>query len=232
MTNQEKFDETVRIAKQFAPNYSTTLKSQSRLHRAVGWLLSKLGNPSYMDSFWTTLGSWTARPTSCDQGAVYNEWQVILHEVQHAKDAKAIGSVTFGLIYLFPQIIGILGVLFGLSLCIAIPLGAPLWLLWGLFSLVFLAPIPAIGRAILESRGYLVSMAVAFWSGDIDDEESYLAYMDDMFNGPSYYYMLPFKKISRWYFAGKLKELKTNTLTLDAYLMTCKTLCSKFRDNQ
>lgn len=231
MTEQEKLDETVRIAKQFVPSYSLTLKSHSRLHRAAGWLLSKLGNPSYMDSFWTTIGSWTARPTICDQGAVENEWQVILHEVQHAKDAKAIGSVTFGFLYLCPQIFGILGILFGLSLCIALPLGAPLWLLWGLFSLVFLAPIPAIGRAILESRGYLVSMAVAFWSGTMGDEEQYLAYMDDMFNGPSYYYMLPFKKVSRWYFSGKLKEIKTNTLILDTYLATCKVLCSKFRSN-
>jgi hypothetical protein len=229
MDAQQKFDAAVVLAKQFAPDYSTSYKSQSRLHRAVGWLLSKLGNPGYMTDFWTTLGSWTARPTICEAGATDTEWQVVLHEAQHAKDAKAIGSVTFGLLYLFPQIIGILGVLFGLGLAVAVPLGASPWLLLSLLSLLTLLPLPALGRAYLEMRGYTVSMAVAFWSGDMGGEGAFLDWMDEMFNGPSYYYMLPFKKVSRWYFSNKLKELKTNTISLDAYLMACKTLCSKVK---
>jgi hypothetical protein len=227
MNAQEKFDAAVALAKQFVPDYNTTFKSQSRLHRAVGWLLSKLGNPGYMINFWTTIGSWTARPTICEAGATDTEWQVVLHEAQHAKDSKAIGLPLFCFLYLFPQIIGILGVLFGLVLAVAVPLGASPWLLLGLLSLLTLLPLPALGRAYLEMRGYTVSLAVSFWSGDLGDEGEFLDWMDDMFSGPSYYFMLPFKRVSRWYFSGKLKELKTNTITLDAYLRACKTLCSK-----
>ena len=229
MNAQEKFDAAVALAKQFVPNYSTTMKRKSRLHRAVGWLLSKLGNPGYMTDFWTTLGSWTARPTMCESGATDTEWQVVLHEGQHANDSKAIGSVVFGFLYLFPQIIGILGVLFGLVLAVAVPLGASPWLLLSLASLITLLPLPALGRAYLEMRGYTVSLAVSFWNGDLGDEESFLEWLDEMFNGPSYYYMLPFKNVSRWYFSNKLQELKTNTITLDSYLMACKTLVSKVK---
>lgn len=230
MNAQKKFDEAVRLVSLYVPNYKVTFKSQSRLHRAVGWLLSKLGNTQYLSSFWTTIGNWTARPSICEKGATETEWQVILHEGQHAKDSKAIGFLTFCFLYLFPQIVGILGVLFGIGCLVAIPLGASPWLLLGLLSLLFLLPLPALGRAILEARGYTVTLAVAFWSGDVGNGEAFLKAFEDNFVGGAYYYMLPIRRIVRWYFRGKLQELKTNTMALDSYLAACKTLCFTLKD--
>lgn len=225
MDENQKFDKAVSIVKSFCPSFKTILKSQSRLHRAVGWLLGKLGNPAYISDFWTTIGYTMARPNICDSGAYDGEWKVVFHEGQHAKDAAKIGVLTFALLYLFPQIIGVLGVLYGLGLAIAVPCGAPASLLWGLFTLLALLPIPALGRAILEFRGYTVSLAVEYWSGGLKEpgrEEIYLSFIEKQFTSGNYYYMMPFKKLVHWCFNGKLQELKTNTFGLDAYLAAVK----------
>jgi hypothetical protein len=123
-----------------------------------------------------------------------------------------------------PQLIGLATLLWIPLALTVIALGGPLAVLWGLVALGFLAPLPALGRAWFEARGYTVSLAVAFWSGSICDENAYIESLVGIFSGPGYYFMLPFKNLVRSYFEAKLICLKANTLDLDPYLVACKTL--------
>ena len=224
MTEQDRLGKAVKTVQQYCPSYSVNLKKDSKVQKAIGWILGKIGNPDYMTSFVTTLGQTTYLPSTCDDGPGDGMWQVILHEGQHAKDAQKIGNWVFGAAYLLPQLLGVLGIAYTLVVGIALLFGAPLALLWGCTSLLLLAPLPAFGRAYAEIRGYTVSLAVGFWSGTLGDEAAYLNGLVDIFSGPSYYYMWIFKKWTRSYFEQKLQELKTNTFVLDSYLAACKAL--------
>jgi hypothetical protein len=230
MTPQEKFDDVISHVKYFAPDFKTILKSQSRMHKVIGWLLSKFGNTGYMTKFWTTIGQTVACPSGCDTGATLDEWMVMFHEGKHASDSTKIGSIPFGCIYLFPQIIGFLGIAYALALIPLLLLGAPLSLLWGLLALLCLAPLPAPGRALLELRGYTVTLAIDFWSNSIQDEDEYINWLVTQFTGPNYYYMFPFKTFVKGYFKSKLEELKTGTLKLDAYLAVCRTKAYQYKE--
>jgi hypothetical protein len=224
MTDQEKFDKSVALVKKFSPDFNVKYKTGSKLHKAIGWILGKLGNPLYNTSYVTTLGQTTYLPSSCDQGVIPNLWQVILHEGMHAKDAKAISTPLFSVAYLMPQFLGILGVFYTLVVGLGCLFGWPLALLWGCTSLALLAPIPAFGRAYAEIRGYTVSLAVSYWAGTLGDEQAYLDWLVDVFSSGAYYFMWPFKKWVRSYFEQKLQELKTGQFQLDAYLAACKVL--------
>jgi hypothetical protein len=224
MTETEKIDKSIALVKKFAPGFQVKYKTGSKLHQVIGWILKKLGNPYYNTSYITTLGQTMYLPSSCDQGAIPNLWQSALHEGMHAKDCQAIGTIPFSAAYLMPQLLGILGVFYTLTVALGLLFGWPLVLLWGCTSLIFLAPLPAFGRASAEIRGYTVSMAVDFWSGTLEDEQAYIDWLVDTFSGPAYYWMWPAKAWVRSYFDQKLQELKTGTFVLDPYLMSCKVL--------
>jgi hypothetical protein len=224
MTEQDKVDLVVSMGRKFCPNYKILLKKDSKVQRAIGWILGKIGNPDYMTSYVTTIGQTSYLPSAYDSGADSGLWKTIAHEVQHAKDAQSVSSVVFGAAYLLPQLIGILGIIYTVVVGVALLFGAPLALLWGLLSLLFLAPLPAYGRAMAEIRGYTVSLAVNFWSRQLEDETLYINWLVDVFSGPGYYYMWPFKSWVRAYFNQKLLELKNGTFVLDSYLAACKVL--------
>ena len=222
MTNQDKVQKSIDLVKKFCPNYKVTYKKDSWVHRVIGWILSKVGNPYYMTDFITTLGQNTALPSKSD---IFPDlWVDILHEGQHGKDASKIGNLIFAVSYLLPQLIGILGVLYTLTIAIVLLCGGPLALLWGLIALIFIAPLPAFGRAYAEVRGYTVSLAAAFWGNTIGNEEKYIDFIVSMFTGFSYYYMWPFESWVRAYFELKLLELQTGQFALDPYLAACKVL--------
>jgi hypothetical protein len=231
LSAQKKYEEAMNTIKYFAPKFRTSLKSSSKLHTWIGKLFNKLGNPTYLTSYWTTIGPWCARPSVCNQGALPNEWQILFHEGQHAKDSDSLGVGLFSCLYLFPQILGIVSIVYACTIPLLFMLGGPSWLCWGLVGLVALGPLPAIGRAILEYRGYVVTMAIDYWMGQIpDDQEArYLETLCGQFTGPNYYFMFPFKSIVKWAFKGKLQELKTNTFPLNAYLAIIKSKCFQWQ---
>jgi hypothetical protein len=109
-------------------------------------------------------------------------------------------------------------------------LGAPFACLWGLLALACLAPIPALGRAIIEARAFTVSMAVDFWHDGIKDEVAYIDWITEHFINSDYYYMFPFRGLVNKYFANRLQELKTGTLRLDPYLAVCRAKSFLFKD--
>jgi hypothetical protein len=222
MTNQDKTNKAVNLVKKFCPGFNTINKSNSKLHKIIGYFLGKIGNKDYMESYITTIGSTVAVPT------IYEDtdklWLTILHEGQHAKDSNSLGSLLFSVCYLFPQILALLGLLVFIGVLLAT---GSLQSLWILTSLLFLLPIPSFGRAYIELRGYTVTLAGYFWANSITDEELFIDSIIKQFTGPAYYFMWPFKCFLKSYFQLKLTELKTNTFVLDSYLAACKVLCKE-----
>jgi hypothetical protein len=227
MTETDKLGKSVETVQKFCPNFKTILKKNSKLHRAIGWILSKIGNPNYMSDYVTTIGQTTALPNNCINSVPTGMWEVILHEGQHAQDAAVINNYVFGALYLLPQLLGILGLFYGVAVGIAVLCGAPLALLWGLLALIFLAPLPALGRTYLEVRGYTISLAVGYWANDLGPTDDYIEWVVGIFTGPGYYYMFwPFKSIIRNYFKSVLAQLQTSNFVLNPYTLACKNLAA------
>lgn len=113
--------------------------------------------------------------------------RTLAHETIHEYDRKRLGSFLFTLFYLSPQILAVF------SLLAIFAIWSPWWLLCLLF-LGFLAPIPSPGRAYLEIRGYQMNVALMRRIFN-ENTEQYIDWAaDTQFNGPSYYFMFPFKK--------------------------------------
>lgn len=229
LTEQAKFDGVLTAIKAYVPGFSTSLKSKSWFHKVLGKVLSKLGNKFYMDLYWTTIGKTVYRPTLCDSNVLEGEWRVILHEGRHADDCYKLGFLLYSFLYLFPQIFGLLGLLYAIVILPVLLLGGPLGLLWGLMLLLFLAPIPSLPRAIMELRAYVVSLACDFWSDTMGDEEVYLDNITNRFTTGAYYYMWPFKGMIRNYFKNRLEDLKTGSLEMDSYLFMCRSKCFSYK---
>jgi hypothetical protein len=100
---------------------------------------------------------------------------LLCHEGQHMFDRKSWWWF-FNLIYLGPQLLALIAIL---------AIFSP----WFLLALVFLAPIPSIGRAAIEIRGYTVSLAAGYWMGVNVDVPKIV----DNFCGANYYFMFPFR---------------------------------------
>jgi hypothetical protein len=217
MGDNEKTAGAIALVKQFVPELTVTKKSDSEFQRAVGWILAKVGNKEYMESYVTTIGTNVATPTK------YNmSWSVALHEGRHAIDSKRVGHLLYGVGYMFPQIIGILGVPLSLLAGVLVLCGASPWLLLSLLSLAFLAPLPAPFRALAEARAYTVTLAALYWSRRIEDEQLVLAALIKIFVTGGYYWMFPFKSTVYRYFQKRLEALKAGTMELDSYLAACR----------
>ena len=228
MTETDKLGKAIEVVQKFSPSFKVILKKNSKLHRTIGWILSKIGNPDYMSTFVTTLGQTTALPNNCISGVPAGMWEIILHEGQHSQDAESVNNYVFGSLYLMPQLLGILGLFYGVVVGIAMLCGAPLALLWGLLALVFLAPLPALGRTYLEVRGYTISLAVGYWANDLGNTDEYIEWIVSIFTGPDYYYMFwPFKSIVRRHFRSVLTQLQTNNFIFNPYTLACKNLANQ-----
>ena len=228
MTSQEKMGKAIALVKSFAPKYQVSLKKYSKLHKVIGWILSKLGNKTYMTDYATTIGQNTVIPDSMTPEVDPQVWKEILHEGRHAADSNHYGDVLFGVAYLFPQVLGILGVVCSLAAVIAVALGATPWLLLGVVTCLLVAPLPAPLRAWAEVRAYTVTMATDYWTNTIGDQEKYIDWLVEIFTGPGYYKMWPFPEQVRTYFEAKLTEIKFG-IPRDPYLFECEKLCSEIK---
>lgn len=131
-------------------NASIKFKKQSWVLRFVRPIL-ELFNKYYWDDYITTLGSTVYVPDDWfEQGDIKSRLEIIAHEVIHIIQAKKQTSFVHGLLYLFPQSLG----LFSLLALLAIPFG--LGWLWSLLFLLCLAPLPAPFRYMKEIEAYRV----------------------------------------------------------------------------
>lgn len=216
MTKEEETQGALALVRQFVPELAVVKKSDSKLHKLIGRVLAKVGNKSYMESYATTIGTTIAIPTGNDMS-----WTVALHEGRHVLDFKRWGHL-FSVGYLFPQLLGILGVLASLLVSVLVLCGFSPWLLLVLLSLVFLAPLPAPFRAMMEARAYLVTIGCLFWSNRLKEDWLVTGALATIFSTGGYYWMWPFKKMVARYFTKKLEALKADKLELDPYLAACR----------
>lgn len=110
--------------------------------------------------------------------------EILAHETVHEYDRKRLGTVPFMLVYLFPQALAVF------SLLSIIAIWNPHWLLC-LFFLLFLAPLPALGRAWIEVRGYKMNVSLGRLKGWDPALTSY-SIIKANFTSANYYFMMPF----------------------------------------
>jgi|WetSurMetagenome_2_1015567.scaffolds.fasta_scaffold54987_3 hypothetical protein len=226
----EKSQKTIDMIKVFCPTLEVNWKKNSKFHKLIGWFLSKLGNKEYMESYLTTIGQTISIPSYYEEGSFNNLWLCLMHEGKHAIDAQKLGNVLYGFLYLFPQSLGILGIFASLVTVGLVLCGYPIALLWILLSLLFLLPIPSIGRAIFELRAYKLTQAVFYWSENtLSNSDLMNRYYSNQFCTSAYYFMWPFRKMVDKWFINNYNDLKENKAKLDPYEKACKTLCQNLK---
>ncbi len=199
-----RFDKFAASLTKKLPGFSVKFKDESTLMKIIGKVL--FFNKAFMTDFVTTIGStvyWPSRESLEGRGA--SAMATLAHEYRHAKDAKKITSVLFGLLYLLPQILALPGVL---SILILVPLlifGVVSWSWWMLalmLTALFALPIPAYFRMKYEVYGYTMSLFMinellkerGMDKANIRDviDKSIEKHNERNFTGPNYYYMWPF----------------------------------------
>lgn len=223
-SHEDRVTEALGVVQGFEPRTTVVWKDHSRFHRAVGWLMTRLGNPDYLSGFWTTIGHEIGRPTS-DRISPAGSWEIVLHEGVHVLAAKKWTSVLYGLAYMLPQALGILGPLLGVILA------AVLWKAWPLWFLVAglgLAPMPAPWRWSLELDAYRVSLAVKQWySGSVPDYR--IAEISASLAGPGYYYAWPWRASTSARLRAWVEEVRQGTARMDEYLLACRALAGRYK---
>lgn len=191
--------EVLRLIQATAPKFRIICKSDSRLHRFIGWALrfpwvfGRAINKRYLKAYWTTIGQTTAYPTSTVDPAT--EYDIILHEAQHARQAKR-WSLLFGPLYLLGTPVYL--VVASLLALLALPLWlfvAPWWISLIVVGVgaVLSSPVPfGRFRAAQEYDAYAITVAVEYWrKGRVSDD--YLAWIENEFTSSAYCFMHPSK---------------------------------------
>lgn len=212
------FDNTIKKAQEYFPDIQIKFKNESTLMKIIGTIL--FFNPSFMTKYITTLGSTVYFQNrdfvnnSPDSATI-----VFLHELVHINDAKKENKILFSFLYLIPQIFVLLSI--------------PLLFLFGwkiaLFSLLFLAPLPAYFRMKDERKAYTISLYVMGklnkngYNINIDKEKDFFI---SQFKGGGYYFMWPFKSIDVYFndVVDKIKSENRPTNDNDIYDMLDKIL--------
>jgi len=182
---------------QLAPGMKIVIKHESRLMRFLNVIL--FFTPDFMTRYCTTVGSTIYVPEAWLEQHPYRLLPVLAHETQHIWDHRRY-HVAYLLGYFVPQLLAL-----GSLLAVLAVWFSNYWL-WALTCLVFLAPLPAPGRMLIERRGYLMSLAVEYWMGAADPMKN--GWPVSAFVTAGYYFMWPFKKsLDRW-FREELKKIQ------------------------
>lgn len=202
----ERFNKLSNILSQNLEGFEVKFKDESSLMKIISYIL--FFNKAFMTGFVTTIGRTVYWPrTRFEEGSETSAIITLTHEYQHAKDAKKDTTFLFSLLYLFPLILALPGLLLVLASPVWVMLmalgiiGWSWWLLPFLLTLIFLAPIPAPWRKSYELKGYTMGL---FTTNELlkesgMDEESRIKALklqaeaqNKQFTGASYYFMWPF----------------------------------------
>lgn len=177
---------------------SPTLKIRNKAHAdGLYWWASKIVGlfNKEMDTRYVTVINgqcWFPANRFDEEGNLHSDnhrqWDVIhtlAHEAIHEHDRVRLGNFPFAMLYLFPQILAVLGFLSLLAFW-------NLSWLWCLLFFLFLAPIPAPGRAWIEIRAYRVNVTLARYSG-WDPRLVIDGIYSRNFGSAAYFFMMPFK---------------------------------------
>jgi len=174
------------------PGYKVAQKSQSWLMKLLGKLL--FFTPGFMSNFTTTIGNVVYVPDDVWESNDAGTLSLLAHEARHVNDKQHYSMFLFGLGYLLPQVLALLSLLSLLTIWFS-----NAWL-WSLTALVFLAPIPAYFRMVIERRGYLMTLCVIWWT--LGERTAYdgIPYIVKQFTGPNYYFMgLNQRRLQGWF---------------------------------
>lgn len=171
-----KFDKLTAHIKKEIPKFQLRSKKDSRLMKVLAVIL--FFNKGFLDKYITTLYPYVYVPElPWTSSSVRSRISVLAHEYVHLKDRKRLGWL-FDIMYLSPQIFALLA------------LGA-FWNLWWLLALLFLLPLPSIGRAWIEYRGYRMTLAMHWY---LTGRHVSVDWIAKQFIKSNYYWMWPFKK--------------------------------------
>jgi len=189
-SDDQLFDALQVLIRRRIPKFKIRYKDESRWQRFVGKLA--FFNRKYMTNFVTTSGPNVWYPSrKFIQESKIRAFKILAHEYVHMLDRKK-HPIVFEMVYAAPQWL----MLFVFLSLLAIWFSN--WWLTALTSLIFLAPWPAFGRAILEIRGYGMSIAINIWRhGSVLDSTK--ENIENNFTGWNYYKMWPFKEtVKKW----------------------------------
>ena len=186
---EEKFQKVFDLIKSRVPKFRLRSKTQSRLMRFLGFLLSLVGVKDFLEKYWTTLG-YTTYYIDGPDGVADDEWMVLAHEGVHALQSKRLTRFVMGFLYMLPQCLGAAFLGASLTMLVLAACGVVGWqCMWLACGLVLLAPLPAYWRMKFEIEAYYVfPMITMEWGMKLDVRP-----IVDMFTGPAYYFMWPFK---------------------------------------
>lgn len=176
------------------PGFAVEEKQRSLWMRVLSRLL--FFNPDFMSRYTTTLYPKIYVP-SLDRWKVNNFFSIITlaHEYVHLRDRQRL-SLLFNVLYLSPQVFAVLALLYPVS---------P----WFLLFLLCLLPIPSLGRAWAEFRGYRMSMAMKYW---LTGEQYNIPFIVYQFTSSNYYWMFPFGSIIEELFEREYQKIKKDDL--------------------
>jgi len=191
------------------PGFKIVQKRNSLLMNFLSFFL--FFNKNFMTGYITTIyphiyvPSWWGRRSKKWNSV---ELETLAREYIHLYDRKRLGWL-FNIFYLSPQIFALLA--FG-----------AIWNLWWLLCLLFLLPLPSLGRTWLEFRAHKVGLLVRYWIlCDYKNkiEERYWKFIIDdgvswvvkQFSSSAYYYMFPFENFLKKRFIKSLENVKMNS---------------------
>lgn len=167
----DMLDSVLQIIKSFNPGVKVKRKNEIWYHRLLGKVFKQYKR------FSTTIGNTIAMADG-------HGWEVLVHEGRHTLQGQKQGVFLHSFLYLFPQIL--------VPICLLLCFISP----WFLLGLLFGAPIPAYFRMKKELQAYRDSVIVSYWKYG-HRSSSQIEFIVNMFSGPSYYFMWPFKSYIR-----------------------------------
>lgn len=189
MEEKKWLEEFVEGAQRFCKGFRVRMKEDSWWMRMIGRLM--FWNDGFMDCL-----TRSGRTVYLPKGAV--DIGSMGHELRHAVDGFRNTNLLVGIVYYFPQWIGLLSLLSLVAIW-----GGGGWL-WWLVCLVCLLPIPSPGRMMMERRGYLVSLLVVYWKYGREIALSKVDEVLDLLSGKEYYWAWPFRSGLRSWFEMSL----------------------------
>ena len=177
------------------PGFAIVEKSDSRWMKFLSKVL--FFTPDFMTRFTTTFYPKVYIPSRLRWEA-NNFFSIITltHEYVHLSDRKRL-NLLFNFLYVSPQILAVFALLYPINI----------WFL--LFSLCLL-PIPSLGRAWAEFRGYRMSMATYYW---LCGERYSTEFMVHQFVSSNYYWMFPFRGILKRIFNREFNKIVEEDLS-------------------
>ena len=195
--NCDRFNRFISILQQSQPGLKIKFKDESWFMKLLGKLA--FFNKNFMTHFTTVIGKTIYLPTRAglDNTEDLGPLVIVAHEYRHMVDFGSwFKSFFVRTSYFAPQIFSpfmLLLLFLPVIWAISIPLALVMFLAW-------LTPVPSPGRKYFEFKGYTTSL---FALNEIYKEnkwketerkyllEEQIAFMNEQFTGPAYYYMWP-----------------------------------------